>query len=194
MLCSSNELGNLLNRALVAAFDGRLPARQSLRTALGAMLTHDLASALSSHSRLYARPVSEVTTTFLERHGISFEPMELGVDFAAVDGGRLILGCESEMHAWHYIGSAIEPRFGHTYDFARLLVFPAPYLLYVACVSTEYLGLLAGHLKNAAERFSSRWSSKHLGIILLPSATRQIQQVLIGIGTKGGEVQYHPLG
>lgn len=197
-MLTHRDLSELFLSTLDSGFRGRLPSRQSMLTALGGMLAHQLACTLSSEFVFYGKPKKEATTAYLAQHGIDLIQLEMGVDFAAAMldnslGARLFLGCESEMHPWHFIGRTIEPRHGHNHDFGKLLAFPAPVLLFVGCVSTAYLDLLARYLHDAAALCSLRWSSKWLGVIVLPSATRQIRRTLIGIGMKGSEIDFRPL-
>jgi hypothetical protein len=80
-----DDVASLFHSVLREGFGSRLPDQQSMLTALGAMATHKLASILSPGSVLYGLPVSRVTTAHLTQPGIHLEPLEMGVDFAAVE-------------------------------------------------------------------------------------------------------------
>ncbi|AMV24213.1 hypothetical protein VT84_07435 [Gemmata sp. SH-PL17] len=189
------QLRKTVNATLDARFGGGLPWNQNTGTAFAIDLAARLAPEVANPV-LYGRPRAGARALIAE-WGLSFVPGEMFVDFVLGDlrsptALRVLVGCESEMHENHGTGYSLDDENGYTKDFRQLLRFPAPTLLFAARVRTERLPGLEVSLAACAKDFYEEWSTKRVLLVLIPSASRRLDLVRLGIGEIEGAVRFVP--
>ena len=177
---------------------GGLPWNQKAGTAFGMALTWRLRPQPAQNPVLYGRPTKEESKTLVAGLGIEYVPHEMSVDFVVAEQEtptrRLpLVGCESEMHSNHGVGYSLDGANGYTFDFAKVLLFPAPTLLFAARVSTYRLGDLEESLRACAHDYRQFWAGRRLLLVLLPSATKKLEEVRLGAGRENGELAFERL-
>jgi hypothetical protein len=104
----------------------------------------------------------------------------------------MLVGCESEMHENHGTGYSLDDENGYTKDFRQLLRFPAPTLLFAARVRTDRLTGLEASFAACGGDFRDEWTSKQLLLVLIPSASRRLDLVRLGVGEPDGSLRFVP--
>lgn len=190
-----NELRNAVREVSRRMLGGKLPRSQNQGTAFGMALAWELRPATQDELVLYGKPRKDEAKDLVAGQGIGYMNREVLVDFVV---GRQesetkvvpLVGCESEMHSNHGVGYSLDGDNGYTFDFWKLLMFQAPLLVFAARVNTVWLDELEKSLRLCARDYRDYWSARRLCVVLLPSASRKLGEVRLGIGTADGGIEF----
>jgi hypothetical protein len=193
-----NALRNAVREVSHKMFGGKLPRSQNEGTALGMALAWELRPASSEGLVLYGKPRTVEARALVAGHGIEYVHREVLADFVVArqeSETKLIplVGCESEMHSNHGVGYSLDGDNGYTFDFWKLLMFQAPLLVFAARINTGCLDKVEESLRLCARDYRNFWSRRRLCVVLLPSASRQREEVRIGIGAADGNIEFERL-
>jgi hypothetical protein len=184
---------------------------QPQATALSVLLMCELAHKMGCGQRekliLTGSPHSKDTKSCVEpfaaKYNIDWVDREFIIDFFLERRGyELILeplvACESEVHGGHGVDYNFnfdfkssrhrkDPVNGYVWDFRKLLLFPAPNLMFIARVNRfdKQMSKLQETLKACAHDYKHFWCGRKLLIVLLPTAKRQKEHACVGIGLDG---------
>lgn len=185
-----------------------LPAAgdQNGGSALSLALTYDLGIPGERHASRVIRGAPKMIQQLKKLHpetAISVESVyqtrQLLFDLTVTDGWKLLLACESEVHAQHGAGHGLDAEEdGYAWDFRKLLLAPAEKLLFVARVSKSGQGKpprsIAG-LKTSLEKCLSEMpipAGRSLYVLILPGGQTQVKDAEIGRGLES-ELTWEPL-
>jgi hypothetical protein len=179
-------------------FGGKLPRSQNQGTAFGMALAWELRPESADGLVLYGKPRKDEAKELVASCAIEYINKEVLVDFVV---GRQesetkivpLVGCESEMHSNHGVGYTLDGENGYTFDFWKVLMFQSPLLVFAARVNTSLLDDLEESLRVCAHEYRDYWSSRLLYVVLLPSASRKLGEVRLGVGKSDGEIQFERL-
>jgi hypothetical protein len=193
-----NELRNAVREVSRKMFGGKLPRSQNQGTAFGMALAWELRPSTAEELVLYGKPRKDEAKDLVAGQGIEYVNKEVLVDFVVArqeSETKMVplLGCESEMHSNHGVGYSLDGNNGYTFDFWKLLMFQAPLLVFAARVNTVRLDDLEESLRFCAADYRDFWSGKRLYVVLLPSASRKLGEVRLGIGTGDGGIEFERL-
>jgi hypothetical protein len=193
-----NDLRTAVRDVMNSMFFGGLPWSQKVGTAFGMALTWRLRPAGVKNLVLYGRPRKEETKELVAGLGISYVAKEIFVDFVVaeqVSETKMLplVGCESEMHPNHGVGYSLDGANGYTFDFWKVLLFPAPLLVFAAYVSTAWLDDLEESLRLCARDYKDHWCRRKLYVVLLPSASLKLAEVRLAVGQPDGELLFEGL-
>jgi hypothetical protein len=192
------HLRNAVRAVSRKMFGGKLPRSQNQGAALGMALTWELRPESADGLVLYGKPRKDEAKELIASYGIEYINKEVLVDFVV---GRQesetkivpLVGCESEMHSNHGVGYSLDGENGYTFDFWKVLMFQAPLRVFAARVNTAWLDNLEESLRVCAREYQDYWSSHRLYVALLPSASRKLAEVRLGVGKPNGEILFERL-
>lgn len=190
-----NELRKAVREVSRKMFGGGLPRSQNEGTAFGMALAWELRPPTPDDLVLFGKPRKDEAKELLAGHGIGYVNREVLVDFVVArqeSETKLVplVGCESEMHSHHGVGYSLDGDNGYTFDFWKLLMFQAPHLVFAARVNTAWLDGLEESLVLCAGEYRDYWSGRSLRVVLLPSASRKLSEVRLGLGTADGGIEF----
>jgi hypothetical protein len=192
------QLRNAVRAVTRKMFGGKLPSSQNQGTAFGVALTWELRPQAESNLLFYGKPRKDEAKELIADYGIAYVNKEVGVDFAVARQDSPtkmvpLVGCESEMHSKHGVGYSLDDENGYTFDFWKVLMFQAPLLVFAARVNTARLGDLERSLRLCAQDYRNYWSERRLYVVLLPSASRRLDEVRVAVGKPDGDLVFKRL-
>jgi hypothetical protein len=193
-----NQIRNAVREVSRKMFGGKLPRSQNEGTAFGMALAWELRPAAPEALVLYGKPRRDEARELVAGQSIGYVSKEVLVDFVVArqeSETKMVplVGCESEMHSNHGVGYSLDGENGYTFDFWKLLMFQAPLLVFAARVNTAWLDDLEASLRLCATDYRDYWAGRRLCVVLLPSASRRLGQVRLGVGTSEGGIEFERL-
>lgn len=193
-----NGLRNAVSEVCRKMFRGGLPSSQNEGTAFGMALAWELRPTTPHRLVLYGKPRMDEAKQLLAGQGVAYVNREVLVDFMVAQQESAtkmvpLLGCESEMYSNHGVGYSLDGENGYTFDFWKLLMFQAPSLVFAARVNTAWLNNLEKSLCLCAAEYRDYWLHRRLAVVLLPSASKKLGEVRLGVGTSQGSIQFERL-
>jgi hypothetical protein len=193
-----DHLRNAVRAVSRKILDSKLPRTQNQGTAFGMALAWELRPEAAEGLVLYGKPGKDEAKDLIASQGIEYVNKEVLVDFVVARQESQtkmvpLVGCESEMYVDHGVGYSLDPENGYTFDFWKLLLFPAPFLIFAARVNTAWLDDLEESLRLCAQDYRDYWSARRLYVALLPSTSRKVSEVRLGMGRRDGELIFERL-